>query len=119
MFVSVGVAHVNVPSASDLKNCVVVPLPTTFNSAAPTELSVIVAAFTVFKVANPPNPKFVLAVPAFVKSDKFWSFCNLPLTVVVKATTSESPFAIEAEISSNVSNAAPAPPIKSVISPCT
>ena len=62
-------------------------------------------------------PKFKLfrAIDTSVKSDKFWSFCNLPPTVVVKATTSESPFAIEAEISSNVSNAAPAPPIKSVI----
>ena len=73
----------------------------------------------VFETAAEPKPKFVLAVPAFVKSDKFEALANFVPTVVVKATTSESPFAILEEISNNVSNASPAPPIKSDTSLCT
>ena len=80
----VGVAQVKVPSPSLLKYCAVVPLPLTFSSAAPTELSVIVAAFTELKVANVPNPKLVLAVAAFDKSDRLLVLVNLvPIEVVI------------------------------------
>ena len=54
------------PSPSDLRNCAVVPFPETFNSAAPTELSVMVAALTVDNVANTPSPKLDTAVFTYV-----------------------------------------------------
>jgi len=51
--VSTGVAQVNVPSPSDLKNCVVVPLPVTFKLPASTTLSVIIVAPSPVDVTSP------------------------------------------------------------------
>ena len=83
---SVGVAQVNVPSPSLLKNWEDDPSPDTFNSSAPTELSVMVAALTVPNTANAPNPKLLLEVVALATSDKLLALTNfVPNAVVMVA----------------------------------
>ena len=59
------------------------------------------------------TPKLVLAVLVFVKSDKLEALDSLPSTKLLKVV---SPDASDADISNSVSNAAGAPPIKSVSS---
>ena len=71
------------PSPSLLKNCELLPSPETFNSSAPTELSVIVEALTVPNTANAPNPKLLLAVEALAKSDKLLDVNKLRLALPV------------------------------------
>ena len=67
----------------------------------------------------PVSPKLVLAVPAFVKSDKLLDFANFVPTVVTKLASEPESSANEAESSPNVSNVEPAVPTKSVSSCCT